>query len=107
VLRDSELLPRLGTSRTRRAVNQRVSNIFAANAEPAEECLLEGQYHREPIYSGREPAGTLGSPGPKLGCDEVEHLRPGLVRSFSHPQVEAGIIRQDDQLVPPSLKITL
>ena len=61
----------------RAAIDQRMTDVFAPEAEPAEERLLERQDHREPVHRGREPSRPAWPPGPELRRDVVQHLGAG------------------------------
>ena len=76
-----------------------MADVVAPEPEPAEEPLLEGEHHGEPVDRGREPAGPSRPPGPELGRNVVEHLGPRPPRRLGHADVKAGIVDEDDEVV--------
>ena len=82
-----------------------MSDILASEPQSAEEHLLERQHHRQPVHRRGEPARPARPPGPQLRRDVVQDLGAGGVRGLGHPDVEAGIVDQDDEVVAPHFEI--
>ncbi len=77
-----------------------MADVVAPEPQAAEKTLLERQHHGEAIHRRGQPPGPARPPCPELGRDVVEHLGSRLARRFGHTQVKAGIVDQDDEIVP-------
>ena len=82
-----------------------MAHVLAAEPESAEERLLERQDDREPVHRGRQPPRALRPPGPELRRDVVQDLGARRARRLGHPQVKAGIVDQDDEVVAAGAEI--
>ena len=58
---------------------------------------LEWEQHRHPVDDPADAVHAAASPGPDLRADEVEHLDPGPLGYLGQPQVEVGVIDQDEK----------
>ena len=103
--RDTEPRARGLARGPRLAIDERVPHVLAPKTEVAEEALLEGQHHRQPIDGRGEPAGAARSPGPELRGNVVEDFGSRLACRFSHPEVKSGVIDQDDEVVAAGSEI--
>ncbi len=86
-------------------IHQRVADVFAPEAEIAEEALLEWQHHRQTIDRRREPPGPTGMPGPELRGNVVEHLGPCLASRLGHAKMKARVIDQNHEVVAAGAEI--
>ena len=82
-----------------------MTDVVAPKAEPPEERLLERKDDREPVHRGRESPRPARSPGPELGRDVVQHLGAGGSGRLGHPDVKAGVVDEDDEVVASGPKV--
>ena len=72
---------------------------------PPKNICSNGKYHRQSVYRRGEPACPTRPPGPELRRNVVQDLRAGPMRRLGHPEVEAGIVDQDDEVIAPHFEI--
>src|SRR4051794_1324805 len=105
--RNPETGPGILAGGAREAVNQWVTHIIAPDAEAVEELLFERQHHGQAVHCGREPPGSLRSPGPELRSDVVQNLGACAVGRFRYPEMKTGIVHQYGQVISPDSEVCL
>src|SRR5712691_7014978 len=103
--RDPETRARRPSARPWPLFHQRMSHVLAPEAQAPEERLLEGKHHGQAVDRGGEAPRATWTPGPELGRNVVEHFGPRAARGLGDPDVEAGIVDQDDQVIPSGFEI--
>src|SRR5204863_6580402 len=108
---DPGLDPKLGSSllcgKAGSPVHERMAHVLGPEPQTFEEGLLEGEDHGQTVYRRGQPVSSFGVPGPELRRNVVQDLGAAPVSCLGHSQIEAGIVHQDDQVVPAGPKIVL
>ena len=82
-----------------RLLHERVAHELGVDPDLAEELGLEREDHRDAVDRGGKAPGPPRPPGPELGRDVVERTHSGFPGRLGEPDVEAGIVDGNHEIV--------